>query len=674
MKEDHRVQREIPTAGAGTSGEGCRSRGRAGARTGFARAVAAALAALFLALAPVITASPAASLGPVPSAWPYGTLQLGVMNKVGGASIRVSAPIGIQYQYLAGGVNKFNWVDWNPGGSYVTQYIQDSINNQMMPAFTYYMIYQSNTSGGGEQGSVLANLNNTSLMADYYRNVKLFYERAGAFPTTKVLFHFEPDMWGYMQQKVGDDAAASPVKVAATGISELQGLPDNAVGLAQALKKLRDTYAPNVLLGYHMSFWGTNVDPVYNDPTSSEVVGLATRSANFYKSLKTAFDVTVAEFSDRDAAFHEIIYGRRNAFYTASDYDNHVLWLSTYGGLSGQRLVVWQIPFGNTKMRAMNNTWWHFQDNIVETLLDDPGRTRLNEYLNAGVIAFLFGGGADGTTSIIDEARDGVTNPPAINGNNIDSYSADDDGGFFRAKAKAYYAAGAPQLPGAAASPPPPPADTSPPSVPTGLLAVAASTSRIDLSWTASSDNVGVTGYEILRDGVEIAATTATSYQNTGLAAETSYSYQVRAKDAAGNASAWSSAASAKTLAAPAPVIAFTSSASVSPAQPKTGQKVTVSSSVTNRGSAISNVIVDIEIYNGRGSRVFQQYLQGQSFASGQTRTYTSTWTPSLADTYTVHIGTFNADWSVLYYWNSNARTFTVKGNAKTSSLNARRG
>jgi len=93
--------------------------------------------------------------------------------------------------------------------------------------------------------------------------------------------------------------------------------------------------------------------------------------------------------------------------------------------------------------------------------------------------------------------------------------------------------------------------DTSPPSVPTGLQGTAASTSQIDLTWNASSDNVGVTGYEIRRDGVLIATTPQTNYSDTGLSANSSYSYTVAARDAAGNSSAESGAVSVATLSAP---------------------------------------------------------------------------------------------------------------------------
>src|SRR5437016_3814208 len=97
----------------------------------------------------------------------------------------------------------------------------------------------------------------------------------------------------------------------------------------------------------------------------------------------------------------------------------------------------------------------------------------------------------------------------------------------------------------------PPPPDTTPPSVPTGLTASAVSSSQINLSWAASSDNVGVSGYRVYRGGTQIATTSATSFTNTGLAPSTTYSYTVAAYDAAGNVSAQSSPASATTPAPP---------------------------------------------------------------------------------------------------------------------------
>ncbi|MGE5528005.1 MAG: family 20 glycosylhydrolase [Patescibacteria group bacterium] len=96
-------------------------------------------------------------------------------------------------------------------------------------------------------------------------------------------------------------------------------------------------------------------------------------------------------------------------------------------------------------------------------------------------------------------------------------------------------------------SAPLPPVDTEPPTAPANLTATAVSSSRIDLSWTAATDNVGVAGYKVFRGGVEIDTVTGTTYSDTGLSPNTTYSYYVKAFDAAGNVSAQSNTAQATT-------------------------------------------------------------------------------------------------------------------------------
>jgi chitinase len=89
--------------------------------------------------------------------------------------------------------------------------------------------------------------------------------------------------------------------------------------------------------------------------------------------------------------------------------------------------------------------------------------------------------------------------------------------------------------------------DTTPPSVPTGLRVTGSTSSSISLSWAASTDNVGVTGYDVYRGATKVATATGTSYTDGGLAASTTYSYQVAARDAAGNVSAKSTSISGTT-------------------------------------------------------------------------------------------------------------------------------
>ncbi len=93
--------------------------------------------------------------------------------------------------------------------------------------------------------------------------------------------------------------------------------------------------------------------------------------------------------------------------------------------------------------------------------------------------------------------------------------------------------------------------DTTVPSAPLNLAAAGTTQTSTNLSWTASTDNVGVTGYDVLRNGVVIGSTTtATTFAVTGLVASTTYTFNVRAKDAAGNISANSNTVSVTTTAA----------------------------------------------------------------------------------------------------------------------------
>lgn len=89
--------------------------------------------------------------------------------------------------------------------------------------------------------------------------------------------------------------------------------------------------------------------------------------------------------------------------------------------------------------------------------------------------------------------------------------------------------------------------DTNAPSIPTGLTAVAGSSTLINLTWNASTDDVGVTGYKIYRGGVQTATSTTNGYSDTGLVSNTTYIYTVSAYDAAGNNSAQSTSANATT-------------------------------------------------------------------------------------------------------------------------------
>ena len=361
----------------------------------------------------------------MPAHWPR-TLQLGSSDAPGdAAALRRAAPFGFRYQYLAGGVNTGQgWATWNPAGSFASMYVHDSWAHGEVPVLSYYMLLQSKPGGGDEAHADLTNLRNAQTMAAYWRDVQLLFTRVRGLKP--VIVHVEPDLWGYLEQANATALASS---------------------FAQRWIALRNRLAPNVLLAYHMSGWGTKHDIVYEHPPDARVRAYAAQSAAFYRALHAPFDVSFEDFSDRDAGFYAKIEGNPNTWFTAADFHRHLLYAQTFVRLAGIRMVAWQIPLGNTVMRAMNNTWDHFQDNRVQWLLGPEGRAHLRAYVAAGFIGFLFGRGADGATCACDAANDGVTNPAPIDGNTRPSLTADDDGGYFKAQARSYYRGGAIPLP-----------------------------------------------------------------------------------------------------------------------------------------------------------------------------------------------------------------------------------
>ena len=163
--------------------------------------------------------------------------------------------------------------------------------------------------------------------------------------------------------------------------------------------------------------------------------------------------------------------------------------------------------------------------------------------------------------------------------------------------------------------------DTTPPSAPTGLTVTGTTSSSAALKWAASTDNVAVTGYDILRNGVQVATTTATVFTDTGLTAATAYSYTVKAFDAAGNASSASAA-----------VTATTSSGTNDTIAPSAPTGVTVSSATASSVSLTWTASSD-----NVGVTGYDVYRDGTLAGTSTVASFTDTGlTASTAYTYTV--------------------------------------
>ncbi|HYS07138.1 MAG TPA: LamG-like jellyroll fold domain-containing protein [Myxococcales bacterium] len=166
--------------------------------------------------------------------------------------------------------------------------------------------------------------------------------------------------------------------------------------------------------------------------------------------------------------------------------------------------------------------------------------------------------------------------------------------------------------------------DTVAPSAPSSLVATVVSSSRIDLAWTAATDNTGVAGYRIFRNGAASATSTVASFSDVGVSASTTYAYAVSAFDAAGNESGQSAAVSTTT---PAPSAADTIAPTVSLSAPANGATVT--------GTAVA---VSANALDDAGVAGVQFLLDGASLGAENTASpWSVTWNTTTASS-GVHI------------------------------------
>ncbi|MFK8006354.1 MAG: endonuclease [Saprospiraceae bacterium] len=215
---------------------------------------------------------------------------------------------------------------------------------------------------------------------------------------------------------------------------------------------------------------------------------------------------------DRNESIYAI-QGNRNPFIDHPEYVN-LIWNNCSGGDTEAPTIPTNLSASNTTQSSTDLLWTASTDNV--------GVAGYNIY-QGGVNVFSVAG----TSTTVN----GLTAST--------SYS------FY---VTAYDAAGNESVESTAVSvTTQTPADTQAPTIPTNLTASNTTETSTDLSWTASTDNVGVAGYNVYQGGVNVSSVTGTSANVSGLTASTSYSFYVTAYDAAGNESVGSTAISVTT-------------------------------------------------------------------------------------------------------------------------------
>ncbi len=513
------------------------------------------LVALFFNLSPLqVISSPLSAVQTLPPVAPTlkTNFMLGLSNSPGNVNWMTGSGVAwdARYQYLSGGANtSYGWSTWNsPPGAFAGYYMQDSASKGYLPVFSYYnLLYSTPASGSNEGDKNFNNLNNTGTMNSYFANFKLLMDQARQFGKP-VIVHVEPDLWGYLQHKSSNPNAVS-ASVASSGYADLAAYPNSVAGFARALVHLRDAYAPNVLLAYHVSPWASSFGDLSSSHDSNfNVQGAAQETANFFLQMTANFDLLFYDISDRDAAFYSIVYSDPNHWWdtnntTFPNFNRFNQFALSITNLTGKRGMLWQVPIGNTLYRSVNNTYRHYQDNRVQYYLNDSSHQHLRDLANAGIIGLLFGAGDGNTTSYDDGNGDGVTNPAPINGNNLVSQYSDDDGGNLRLTSKSFYQSGGLPLH---------------PAIPVNLNFAAVGPNQLTLNWQRGSTDE--TGFSIERKTgaagawSEVGTTGAgiTSFASQSLTNGTPYYFRLRAYNGLGYSNYSVEAAATTSLPAPA--------------------------------------------------------------------------------------------------------------------------
>jgi hypothetical protein len=284
--------------------------------------------------------------------------------------------VDIHYLYLSG----LDWPSWQPNGGYVTVHAAEAKKRGVVPMFT---LYQAAAWGEGNLGAFA----DTAFMTLYWRNVRILFERLGDFDSAAMV-HFEPDFWGYTQQKGGDDP--SKVKIL-TGslVPECAGMPETVAGFGKCLVKLARALAPKTAVGLSASTFGAYTNGAPD----------AARVAAYLDAVGADADFVVIETLDRDAGCFERgidpLCQRSGSFYwTEANFADHLAWASAIRKRTKKPLLWWQMPLGVANASPGGSSG-RYRDNRVEYLFSHPAA-----FVAAGGFGAVFGTGAPNQTTV----------------------------------------------------------------------------------------------------------------------------------------------------------------------------------------------------------------------------------------------------------------------------------
>jgi hypothetical protein len=333
------------------------------------------------------------------------------------------APFDLRYLYIAGGMGDGTgpctscasgctaqnkscansgggcvwWGCWQydqvPPGAYLRDFFRKAKSNGQIPLVTYYMMLSA---GGTTEGAAeVAKANDITFMRRYYADFQFALQQAA---DDMVLFHVEPDFWGFAEQ-VDADPSKIPAAVASANPTDCGALPNTIAGLGQCMIAIAHNHARNAKVSLHGSPWATKISVLENTDPRLDVAGEATKLAQFLAATGPDADFITVDGSDRDAGFYQT--QGRNTWWdvtnaTLPNFAQAFAWSRALGNALGKPVLFWQLPVGNLGLPNVSGQW---KDNRVDYFL-----THMQELALANGFGAAFGAGTGGQT---DPSTDG---------------------------------------------------------------------------------------------------------------------------------------------------------------------------------------------------------------------------------------------------------------------------
>jgi hypothetical protein len=292
------------------------------------------------------------------------------------------------YQYIT-----YGWEGW--GSNFVNRFVNQAWNKNYIPVISVYLMLGVPNTCGESASCYATKLQNATTVSNYLASLQRAAQQANG--SQPVIFHLEPDFYGFMQQYNYSQGVAQPDSPTNYPVAlNISGYPNNLAGFGRRMVDLIHQTAPNALVAPHASMWATNIDP--NNVPASQVASLAQRTATFINAMGgTQADLFFVEWSDRDSGCTDLPQCQPPRAWwddtnrTLPRVSRAVLWENALSAAAGKRLILWQVPAGNMALTDICN---QYRDNRPAYAFRHP-----RDLYDTGVVAVLFGAGATCLTS-----------------------------------------------------------------------------------------------------------------------------------------------------------------------------------------------------------------------------------------------------------------------------------